>query len=295
MKTSLAILSCLFIMLCMTATADATTIDAWTAIGIIDPQTGSVDAGVGPVIEHGTSGTVVNNISYGDIYLGSGAIASSSGDVDGNTAVEAAFRGYDAQVQADVYWSESYTITTAGVYTWDFTVTDGELAINEYCGEVVFEMGIFLGTDHIWNTGAALSGSRGASSYTTWGTDLGETYHNYGLAPNYLWDGWGYTYADYTGSLNLGTHAAGDTIELNYFISVRANGPGGSGLMTGMSGGFASLGDPGQLGNSSITGGITFQGGEPAPVPEPATCLLLGSGLVGMGFTFKKKRRELKE
>jgi hypothetical protein len=99
-------------------------------------------------------------------------------------------------------------------------------------------------------------------------------------ATQFSGSGYGYTFGNYSETLNLGTMTADFTIET--IIAVATSFPGYE------CGARALIGDPGNLNNSPGFTGILQTGG-PAPVPEPGTILLFGIGLLGLAGVAQKK------
>lgn len=232
----------------------------------------------------GTSGTIHSEVFAADPWDPSWAIAEAkaAGNVDGKGAATAHYMdayGNEVWAAAGVAWSNTYTVSSAGAYTWDFFVENGELSIEDYCyGPSMiagYYLDIFFDSALIWTSEAYLDGGQAGYTYDVIGTDIGGTFFDYG---SYF----GYTFDRYDESLDLGTFAAGDSFEISYELMVGVFGPGYE------TGAYASIGDPGDLSGGGLYG--TLEGGGDATVPIPGAVWLLGSGLMGLAG-FRRKFR----
>ena len=211
-------------------------------------------------------------------------------------------------------FSFSDTIVNAGAadmtFTMDFVISAGALEtiareIPPQAGsdaplQAGYEIVISSGADTLFESAATLSMFGDypntfdtTSSLVTSGTDLGGALTHPDLAAP---DRWVYAWDDYTGSLDLGLLAAGGSLPLDYTVRtfVRA------GIDTCASSDCAaraSIGDPFHVNGdipddaqSSIGGPDTISSAPVVSVPEPGTLGLFSLGLLGLGFTTRRRR-----
>lgn len=174
---------------------------------------------------------------------------------------------------------------TAGSYVgFNFLITDGAIWLgfsNTYGSKSTISAGysadIQVNGHSIWNSSAALMTDNVASNQLT----LGGT--TIGAIDPYL--GFGYTWNDYSGMLNLGWLEQGESLTLDYyqstFVDVHLEGMGYSHITS------ATFSDP-----FEFEGGPLFDAGDfvatTTPVPEPETVALMGAGLLALAFRRKK-------
>lgn len=242
--------------------------------------------------------------------------AHSKFDPDGSAAVEVrqGSNGSDfVETTARGYWEDSYVASTAGFYNYEFTITGGEIAIinysttndylitNDYTGAdktALLRSIIRLGSDNrlLWGVTNRIVGNDGAYTYLGHKEDIGgvafyEINNPDGdggqLAEHYF----GVRYEDYSNVLALGYFEAGEEILLKYYLFAltadRPNPDIDEHYTTQM---FASIGDPNNL-SSGMSGQIVLEGSTD-PVPEPATMILFGIGIVGLAGTRLRKKKQ---
>ncbi len=272
------VLSSLFIVLIATDPLQAATISTDTeATRTYTTPTYDSDS------NSGTTGTISSTASVGSIVEWSTSAASAAGNTSAQTAVSAQYLGAVASnehtANAMVNWSETYSIGSAGAYTWDFSITDGELSIQDdaYGPSMTaqYSIEIFANGTSVWNSAATLEGGKIGYTLTETGTDIGGTFFG-GSGGGVLESNFGFTYGSYMGSAALGTYEAGDTLTLSYILSVGVSGPAYE------TGATAFFGDPGDLaGSPGMQGSLSS-------VPIPGALWLLGSGLLGL-FGWRRK------
>ncbi len=230
----------------------------------------------------GASGSVSASVDFNYASY-QGGRAGAYGDQSGAMAAHAGYMGVDSNLYyfaAGSSWSETFMNTASEPvpYTFDFAIPEVVLGIADYCSgcginTARYEIAINLDGTRVWDSSMAITLDDSGTLNFSWdGTDLGLSAET---DPNYIFNAAYYVSTPYSGSLALGDFDAGDSFTLSYTMEVRASGPGFE------RGAVASIGDPFTL-SGTMTGTVSNSPGAPAPVPEPATLLLLGTGLAGV-------------
>ena len=259
--------------------AMALTVDTNSSITLDNGRISTWDDPEGPV----SSGSILSNVTHSalaDSAWSSPGYAKAAANSDGKTAVAIdalGATGGDWTLSAISHTFDTITVSGSTAYTYDFSVDGPLLEIFDWCyGPSMmagYTMEILVNGSSEWSSWATLQGGNDPG-YTLiqGGTDLGAT--------QFSGSGYGYTFGNYSETLNLGTMTADFTIET--IIAVATSFPGYE------CGARALIGDPGNLNNSPGFTGILQTGG-PAPVPEPGTILLFGIGLLGLAGVAQKK------
>ncbi|MCF6284084.1 MAG: PEP-CTERM sorting domain-containing protein [Candidatus Hydrogenedentes bacterium] len=171
-------------------------------------------------------------------------------------------------------WTDTVTNTSGGSldYDFDFFFSGGTLELGQNGGMAMFSLDILLDGSSIWNRTASLTGSPNGGSVVL---DDG------GLANTFVQPSPDFVYADFDpfgGNLGLGSYGNGDSFSLTYNLEVWSSSIDQDSYVS------ARVGDP---------FGIGFQGNianPSAPVPEPASMVLMGMGLLGMGARRLRKK-----
>lgn len=273
----------IFLFIGIVTTANAVTIDtsAGYTVETYDNQPVASDTDS----DTGTTGTISSSVDNSSYDL----IGNASGDENGNTAALAHWMGGNANfvnVNGIAKWSETFTAETAGAYSWDFTITGGQLGWLSNLGPedymANYSISILLDSSEIWFSSATWEAS---SVYTTSGVDLDGVYNPSSVAPfGFGITGKAYTYGSSDHTVALGDYNIGDNIALSYILSVSTSGTAGE------TGSWAYIGDPGNLSTGAGITGSLQGGGQQDPIPEPTTMLLFSVGLLGIaGFSRRKK------
>jgi hypothetical protein len=202
--------------------------------------------------------------------------ARGSADDQGNLAVRAGWSAANGSLNtftASARSKQTFTNVSGDPldYAFHFTIPAGSLEVWDAAHvdenselHASYSMAIVLNGGTIWQSAATLRGGRDGHVLTESGQSLGGVYFDDG---SYTL---GYLFGPYTQSLDLGTLQSGQSLTLEYRMSVEA---GGLGHELGSS---ARFGDPN---NVTATPGLFGQvGTSNAPqnaVPEPAGLSLL--------------------
>ena len=287
----------------VTPAAMAVTIQATANYSIDGAPYAPVDSGVQ------TAGGV--DILFGDgTYYGSNVFNHTYGDVSGNFGSRASVAGVSS-LSGLFHYTDAITNNSGAAqsYMFNFHVVPGE--VSAYAGTSVagdfakagYSIVIRLNGLSIWNSAYEVTSTSTATydpltgSYATVSTS--STGVNLGGAPDAL--GY-YSVPSYDGSIDLGAFAAGELFTLDYQLLAYAESnvtagcqwgatsgefAGGEGRYGSGCGAIARSGDP----LSQFPYGATFPGPntlgvtpQTTSVPEPATLLLLGAGLAGIGL-----------
>lgn len=222
--------------------------------------------------------------------------ASATGTADGHITAQAEWSapaGGIYYTEGSVSWTESFVALTSGNYNWNFSIPTGTLAVGgNNSGDNLFAgyyLSIAANDVILWNSSATLTMFDGGDyyEYDTTGDSLGGTVtaveNYYGSTIGYRID-----FGSYAGVIDLGMFYADNEIKIKYNMSAFAGGPGAE---TSAS---AFIGDPGTLtGGGGMSGNLELAGSpQAAPVPEPATIFLLGSGIIGIIGSSRKKLKK---
>ncbi len=238
---------------------------------------------------NGASGSVSASVDY-NYSTYQGGRAGAYVDQTGAMAAHAGYMGVDDNLyyfEAVSNWSQTFTNTTSEPvpYTFDFAIPEVVLGIADYCygcGSNTARYGIAINLDgtRVWDSSMVITlDDSGTLSIFRDGTNLGLSAET---DPDYIFNAAYYVSSPYSGSLALGDFDAGDSFTLSYTMEVQAIGPGFE------RGAVASIGDPFTL-SGTMTGTVSSSPGSPAPVPEPATLILLGTGLAGVAGVRRRR------
>ena len=252
-----------------------------------------------------SGGDLVGNSVFGHVYsYPNGVIGSRSSGVN------------VFNIQGTATYTQIFTPTLTGAYVFNYLITGGELSVNMTSGtqqsaslSAVITETVGATTTTLLNYASSmnLSGAGATPTFSETGLTLGS-------APPTLGTGSGdYTWNDYSGFLDLGTLAAGQSVQIDYTIVSQAigNSPGtligGGGScygQTGLAVTATAYGDYGGCGSYySFEGSALARIGDPdgldvtngplnfgvTPVPEPASMAALGAGLAGLAFARRKR------
>jgi hypothetical protein len=188
---------------------------------------------------------------------------------------------------ASVQWIHTYTAGSTGYYSWDFNVLNGTLAVNADAtsdgGSFFAGYGIAISVDGSkeWFSEASLNGDWDTNTddweydWTSSGVALEYT-DNTNSLPDSLY--LKRQYDDYAGTIDLGYMHAGDQRTITYEMYLCVRGSDFVNDNGSYRAAWANFGDPVNL--SSI-GAFNYNGSGSA-VPEPATLMLFGCGIMLM-------------
>jgi len=230
-----------------------------------------------------SSGEIMSTVYY-DYNMGwwevpieyAGAYAHENGTLAVSTKFGIGYP-YAFSFTAEATWSDTFT----NPLTLTFHIPQVTLGIWDYCycgtDTAGYLVNILLNGSVIWESSGELHGGLTLDpdyNITTSGTDIGLQKVS---DPFYLAK---YQSDPYSGALDIGPIAPGESFTIDYYMKVWTSG------FDYEQGAEASIGDP-----FTLTGGtITVSGGPSAPIPEPSTLLLLGSGLTGIVWLRRKNR-----
>ena len=259
------------------------------------------------------SGVVSSEVAFGDPTgwgspgsPGNEAYAKATGRDDNYIAATASYmgwRGYNTtETVANVLWEGEFVTQSSGEQSWDFNIPAGGLGLTDNYGinasmpisdmpTAEFDFSILIDNVEELSIGATYKGGFIGRDYSDdRGTDRLDPIFSYD--PNYNFWGPAYlaSYDSYSNSIPLGYYDVGEAINITMMLTMKASG------CAYETGAFAYFGDPGDLSGGGINGiyGELRSGSPTTPVPEPASMLLFGSGLIGIAGVRLRKRNFLK-
>ncbi len=238
-------------------------------------------------------GTIVSEVYY-DPYYSDYPEASAAASSQGSLAVASRAGSSTGISSAEASWSNMFTNETAidQFYALDFSLSGGYLDlwndINFFHRSASYSIDILLDDSSVWSSSAEIvtyddrTDESWAELQLT-GTDLGgtfvSTYTDDGYG--YSWGSANYTFDPFQGTIDIGKISAGDSFSLQYALSVYTEG-------NQYFESKAYLGNPEATPFSpGFSGSVTA-----APVPEPTTMLLFGTGLAGLAGTRIRRKKK---
>lgn len=238
--------------------------------------------------DSGSYGTILSSVTYEYAGTTRGS-ATASGNQGGRIASDSRFFYGEGNfnsnnVTATTSWAETYNIDSAGDYFWDFTLTNGRLAILGQATNMTagYSLSIFIDGNQAWNSIFEIkTNSQGLMTTYLNGTDLGG--NNFIVVGSEGLEEAGFEFASFSDYLDLGFFELGDSFDLVYSVETYVSGPAYG------FGAESYWGDPTDLTSGGMSGTLRLTGNQ--PVPEASTLLLLGSGLAGLAMYVSKRKK----